>query len=69
MELAKPSKVNLIHSVRLKTLEGRREVFWYMSAQRDGYSFTVRRKLLDVEVGREKVAFGICDLCTKIQIL
>ena len=40
MELAEQSKVNLVHGVRLKTLEGMREVFWSMSEQRDGYSLT-----------------------------
>lgn len=62
---AKIPKLKIIHRARLKSLEGMREMFSYMSEQKDGYDFIVPWKLLEVHVGRDMVASRISDVLYK----
>lgn len=65
LELAKQLKLDISHDVRLKTLEDMREMFSYMSEQKDGYEFIVSWQLLGKQVGRDKVAFRKLDILYK----
>ena len=66
LEFAQQPLVQISHAARLKSLEGMREIFSFMSESKDGYNCIVPWKLLDNEVGRARVAFRISDILYKV---